>query len=222
MKIIDIPQTGKLGLTVSYKGRNGLVRRSLAIPKNPRTPDQTIIRSNLAAQARAYRQLTDTQMAAWTSAAASVRSSPSLGQSGSLTGFQLFTKVNCALLAIGEAPVSVPPAIPVLDPVPVDALEITNAAGVITLKLHTTDSPAEGTMLWGCAPVSAGVSRVTSPRLLGTLNSPSSGYVDITTAYSGRFGAPAVGQRVFVRVQPNVNGYQGPRQTFACRVPTAA
>jgi hypothetical protein len=222
MKIIDIPQTGKLGLAVSYKGRTGLIRRSLVVPKNPRTSDQTLIRCHLASQARAYRQLTDPQMAAWTSAAAAVRSKPSLGQSGSLTGFQLFTKVNCALLAIGEAPVSVPPAIPVIDPVPVDALEITNVAGVITLKLHTTDSPAESTMLWCCAPVSAGVSRVTSPRLLGTLSSPSNGYVDITTAYTGRFGAPAAGQRVFVQVQANVGGYQGPRQTLPCRVPTAS
>jgi hypothetical protein len=55
MKIIDIPQTGKLGLTVSYKGRTGLIRRSLVVPKNPRTPDQTIIRTNLASQARARR-----------------------------------------------------------------------------------------------------------------------------------------------------------------------
>jgi hypothetical protein len=77
-------------------------------------------------------------------------------------------------------------------------------------------------MLWCCAPVSAGVSRVTSPRLLGTLNSPSNGYVDITTAYAGRFGAPVAGQRVFVQVQANVSGYQGPRQTLACRVPTAS
>jgi hypothetical protein len=106
--------------------------------------------------------------------------------------------------------------------VPADALEITNTAGAIALKLHTTDAPAEGTMLWGCAPVSAGVSRATSPRLLGTLSTPSNGYVDITSAYTGRFGAPAAGQRVFVQVQANVDGYQGPRQTLACRVPASS
>jgi hypothetical protein len=222
MKIIDIPQTGKLGLTVSYKGRTGLIRRSRVVPKNPRTPDQTIIRSNLASQARAYRQLTDEQMAAWTSAAAAVKSKPSLGQSGSLTGFQLFTKINCALLAIGDEPVNVPPAIPAIDPVPVDALEITNTAGVIALKLHTTDSPAEGTMLWACAPVSAGVSRVTGPRMLGTLNTPSNSYVDITSAYTARFGVPAVNQRVFVQVNANINGFEGPRLTLACRVPVSS
>ena len=37
MKILDIPQSGKAGLYVSYKGRNGQVRRSYVVPANPRT-----------------------------------------------------------------------------------------------------------------------------------------------------------------------------------------
>jgi hypothetical protein len=222
MKIKDIPQTGKLGLTVTWPGRNGLLRRTLVTPRNPRTGAQQVIRQSLATQAAAYDQLSEVQQEAWIAAAAQIRSKPSLGQSGPLTGFQLFTKVNCALLAIGEAPVSVPPAKPLLSPLPIDALEITNTAGVIALKLRTTDTPPEGTMLRACAPQNSGCRRAVGYRVLGTLNSPSNGYVDITSAYTGRFGAPAVGKRVFVSVNANVDGFEGIPLVFAARVPTAA
>jgi len=134
----------------------------------------------------------------------------------------VFTKVNCALLAIGEAPVSVPPAEPALSPLPIDALQITNTAGAIALKLRTTDAPPEGTMLRAGAPQNSGCRRGVSYRVLGTLNTPSNGYVDITSAYTGRFGAPAVGKRVFDTVNPNVNGYEGIPLVFSARVPVAA
>src|SRR5215469_6323296 len=129
MKIKDVPQVGKLGLTVTWPGRNGLIRRNLVTPRNPRTPAQQVIRQNLATQAAAYKQLSDAQQEAWIATAAQIRSNPTLGQSGPLTGLQLFTKVNCALLQIGAPTVTVPPAQPQISPLPVDGLEITNAAG---------------------------------------------------------------------------------------------
>ncbi|MCX6893313.1 MAG: hypothetical protein NTX51_17625 [Verrucomicrobia bacterium] len=47
-------------------------------------------------------------------------------------------------------------------------------------------------------------------------------YIDITTPYAGRFGAPEVGKRVFVSVNANINGYEGIPLVFSARVPTAA
>jgi len=91
MKIKDIPQVGKLGLTVTWPGRNGLIRRTLATPRNPRTAAQQVIRQSLATQAAAYDQLTDAQQEAWIAAAAQMQSKPTLGQSGPLTGLQLLT-----------------------------------------------------------------------------------------------------------------------------------
>ena len=91
MKIKDIPQVGKLGLTVTWPGRNGLIRRTLATPRNPRTAAQQVIRQSLATQAAAYDQLTDAQQEGWIAAAAQMQSKPTLGQSGPLTGLQLLT-----------------------------------------------------------------------------------------------------------------------------------
>jgi hypothetical protein len=222
MKVKDIPQTGKLGLAVTWRGRNGLLRRTLVTPRNPRSGAQQVIRQSLSTQAAAYDQLTDSQQEAWIAAAAQIKSKASLGQSGPLTVLQLFTKVNCALLAIGEAPVSVPPAKRLLSPLPIDALEITNTAGVIALKLHTTDAPPEGTMLRACAPQNSGCRRAIGYRALGTLGTPSNGYADITSAYTGRFGVPAVGKRVFVSVNADVDGFEGIPPVFSGRVPAAS
>jgi hypothetical protein len=222
MKIKDVPQVGKLGLTVTWPGRNGLIRRTLVTPRNPRTSAQLLVRQNLASQAAGYDQLTDVQQEAWIATAAQMQSKPTLGQSGPLTGLQLFTKVNCALLAIGEDPVTLPPPKPSLDPLPIDSLVITNAAGVISIRLHTTGSPPDGTMLRGSAPQKSGCRRGISYRLLGILDSPAGAYIAITTAYTSRFGVPAVGSRVFVSVNANVNGYEGAPLEFSARVPAAA
>jgi hypothetical protein len=190
-------------------------------PRNPRSDAQQLIRQNLSTQAAAYDQLTDAQQAAWIAAAAQIQSKPSLGQSGPLTGLQLFAKINCALLAIGEPTVSLPPEMSLLSPLPVDGLEITNASGTIAIKLHTTNAPPDGTMLRACAPQNSGCRRAIGYRVLGTLDSPQNGYVDITSAYTGRFGAPAAGKRVFVSVNANVNGYEGIPLVFSARVPAS-
>jgi hypothetical protein len=222
MKIQDVPQVGKLGLTVTWPGRYGLVRRILAIPNNPRTAAQQVVREHLATQSAAYDQLTDVQQEAWIATAAQIQSKPTLGQSGPLTGLQLFTKVNCALLAIGSDPVSTPPAKPLLEPLPIDALDITNTSGTIAIKLHTASSPPDGTMLRACAPQKSGCRRGVGYRLLGILGSPVSNYVTITSAYTTRFGVPAVGSRVFVSVNANVDGYEGIPLVFSARVPASS
>ena len=165
MKIVDVPQTGKLGLTVTYPGRNGLIRRTKVTPANPRSVAQLSIRQNLATQAGAYAQLTDAQQQAWIQTAASMKSRPTLGQSGPLTGLQLFTKLNCTLLDVGAPTVTTPPAKPVIAPLPIDGLQITNTAGTIAIKLHTTAAPGAHTMLRASAPQSAGTRRpVPNPR----------------------------------------------------------
>ena len=222
MKVTDVPQEGKLGLTVTFPGRNGLIRRMKVTPRNPRTSAQQVIRQNLATQAAAYDQLTDVQQEAWIAAAAQIQSKPHLGQKGPLTGLQLFTKVNCALLAIGQAAVTAPPAKTLLSPLPIDGLDITNTGGNLTIRLHTTGAPPDGTMLRACAPQNSGCRRGVSYRLLGTLGSPVANYVNITSAYTGRFGAPVAGKRVFVSVNANVDGYEGIPLVFSARVPAAS
>jgi hypothetical protein len=112
MKILDIPQSGKRGLTVSMKSAFGLVSRIAAIPANPRTPSQMGVRAILSRVSASWRGLQEAQRAAWMAAAKEVKSNSRLGQNGSLSGFQLFTKINCTLAQFGQDQVTAPPASP--------------------------------------------------------------------------------------------------------------
>jgi hypothetical protein len=222
MKILDIPQSGKRGLTVSQNGRNGQFSRALVIPANPQTDAQLRVRHFLANVASQWATLTQAQRDAWTVAGKAHQSKARLGQSGPLTGFQLYAKINCSRLIIGGTEVSTPPAAPAFPLLPVSGLAITNVGGTVSLKLTTTDAPGDGTMLRGAPPCSQGRSIAPGVVYLGTLDSPVNNAIDITTAYTAKYGAPPVGKKVFVRVNQNVNGWEDiPRQFWAI-VPAAS
>jgi hypothetical protein len=222
MIIRDIPQSGKLGLTVTFQGRTGLLRRTLVTPSNPKTSPQMAVRTTLATMAAGYDQLSEAQQQSWITAAANFKSRSRLGQNGPLTGLQLYTKINCARAAIGAASVTTPPAAPAFTGSKVASFAVSNTDGVIKLELNTTDTPPDGTMLWAGPPQKSGVRRAPGMVLLGTLDPPTGNKVDITAAYAARFGAPAVNSRVFVAVQQNINGFQAPATQFNGRVPEAA
>jgi len=222
MKILDIPQSGKRGLNVSQNGRNGQISRALVIPANPRTDAQLRIRGFLAKVAAKWRTLTQELRDAWTAEAGLHQSKPRLGQCGPLTGFQLYAKINCSRLVIGGAEVSAPPAAPAFGVLPVSGLVITNAGGTVTLKLATTGSPADGTMLWGAPPCSQGRNTARRVVLLGTLESPVNNAIDISAAYQARHGSPPAGSKVFVRVNQNVDGWEDVPRQFWAIVPASA
>jgi hypothetical protein len=102
MKILDIPQSGKAGLYVSYKGRNGQVRRTFVVPANPRTIYQMQVRSNLTTVGHRFKTLTTAQQDAWDTAGRRYQTRSRLGQSGPMTGYQLFAKINCTLAQFGQ------------------------------------------------------------------------------------------------------------------------
>ncbi len=221
MKVLTEPKEGKLGTIVYQGGRYGQIARTLVIPVNPRSPAQREVRTRLVSAARAWAGLTQLQRDAWTAAAVALQTYPRLGLSGKLTGNQFFTKVYCNLLIIGADLVTEPPAIPTFDPLPVSGLQITNVSNVIALKLVTTGSPPDGTMLRGAPPCSAGKYRSPNAVFLGTLGSPVSGAIDITSVYTGRFGVPPVGAKVFTFVNQNIDGIEDLPSEFSAVVPAA-
>lgn len=221
MIIQDIPQSGKRGLNVSQQGRFSLVSRTLAIPTNPRTPAQRLMRARLT-QVTNWSTITQAQRDAWTTIAKGVNARSRLGQTAALTGQQLFTKVNCNNLMVGGAIANTPPAPPAFEPLPITALTITSLAGVATLKLTTTDTPSEGAMLRGAEPVTAGSYRAGNMTFLGLLDSPVGNAVDITAAYKAKYGEPTPGRKVFVQVNQNNDGYEDYPIEFSAIVPAGS
>ena len=222
MKILDIPQSGKRGLYVSQGGRYGQISRILVIPSNPRTASQTSVRAILTRVTTAWRGLQESQRAAWTAAASGVNSTSRLGQSGPLTGQQLFNKINCTLAQFGQDQVQVPPARPQFPSLAPQNLVIANASGAITLKLTCPTSPGQGTIVRGSKPVSQGYGKFTDFRVLGMCPAPAQGSANITGLYTARYGVPPVGTKVFVRVSQFVGGWEDLPVTFSAVVPASA
>ena len=220
MKVLTEPKSGKCGLVVFQQGRYGQIARALAIPTNPQTPAQRAVRNRLTAAARAWAGLTQAIRDAWTATALAMRSHPRLGLSGALTGNQLFTRCYCNLLIIGGDVPTTPPAIPTFTDLPVTSLTASWTGGTtFKLELNTTASPPDGTMLRAAPPCSQGRNRSPGVVFLGTLGSPLNNKIDITTVYTARYGTPAVGQKVFVQVNQNIDGIEDLPYEFSCIVP---
>ena len=221
MKIQDIPQTGKFGRSVTWPGRNGLIRRILVTPANPRTDRQLEVRELLSQQARRFDALTDAQQDAWNVAAASYQSRPTLGQSGPLTGLQLFIRVNCKLGLLGLVPVDVPPAAPQFPNLAPQSLVITNTGGVVAVKLACPTEPGDNTVLRASPPQNSAVRACRNYRIIGLCPAPVQGSADITGLYTAEFGAVPIGKRLFVRASTMVDGFESLARQFQARVPAA-
>ena len=221
MKILDIPQSGKRGLYVTQGGRYGQISRALVIPSNPRMAPQMSVRAILTRVTMRWRSLQEAQRAAWVAAGSRVSSVSRLGQSGPLTGQQLFNKINCVLAQFGQTQVDAPPDRPQFPNLAPQNLVITNTSGVIALKLTCPTDPGENTIVRGSKPVSQGYGKFTDFRVLGTCPTPVAGAADITGFYTSRYSMPPVGTKVFVRVNQFVDGWEDMPATFAAIVPAA-
>ena len=221
MKILDIPQSGKRGLNVSQPGQFGQISRTLAIPANPRTDAQMSVRDNLSRVAASWRALTEPQRVEWMEAATAVKSTSRLGQSGNLSGFQLFAKINCTLKQFGGDQVDTPPVRPQFADLAVQGLVITNTAGVVALKLTCPTNPGENTIVRGSKPVSQGVEVCKDFRILGPCPAPADGAADITGLYTARYGVPKAGTKVYLQVNQVVDGWESLPRAFSAIVPVS-
>jgi hypothetical protein len=216
MRALTVPQTGKQGPTVAVLTRYGQILRQYVKPKDPHSPAQMRIRSNLGRVSARWRVLTPEQRQAWALAASEAKSRPRLGKSTALSGCQFFIKINCARAAIGLEPLADPPALPQFGSNPVEGLAITNTRGSITLKLSVAAAPESRVTVYGAAPCSAGISFVRDFTILGPLPEPVRGVSDITDIYVARYGVLRVGSQIFIRTRQQINGWEDqPKQVSA-------
>ena len=145
-----------------------------------------------------------------------------LGQSGALSGFLLFTKINCTLAQFGQAQVDAPPDHPQFPELAAQDFVITNTAGVIALKLTCPTDAGENTIVRGAAPISQGRETCSDFRVLGMCPAPVAGSSDITGLYTARYGVPPVGKKVYIQVNQFVDGWESLPVSFWAIVPATA
>jgi hypothetical protein len=213
---LDVPQSGKVGPTVNVKTRYGQIQRQYVIPKDPKTPAQMRIRSNLGHIAPRWRVLTQEQRDAWTLGARDVETQRRLGRAYPLNGFQFFLKINCARAALGLDQFDNPPPLSQIGSNPVGELSVTNDGGTIALKLAVPSAPAQYTVVCAAAPCSPGKSSALHFNILGFLPDPSRGVSDVTDIYVTRYGPIPADSRIFIQTYQHIDGWEDlPQQTSA-------
>ena len=216
MRILDIPQSGKIGLYVSVRTRYGQTRRHRGVIRKKPSPSQIRVRAAFALVVALWRSLSEAQRALWGPAGEDTSSRPKLGQCGSLPGYVLFMKLNTTLIYQGLPPVLTPTNRPKFRANPVGPLVATNDGGVLDLKLSVPRAPTTRILVLGTAPRSAGVTFAKHFTILGVLPVAEAGYSHITDLYVARYGVPPVGTRVFIRTRQVLDGWEDiPEQTAA-------
>lgn len=202
---------GKIGGQVASKNRSGAYMRTKVTPSNPQTAAQLAVRSILAGLSSGWRGLTQDQRDGWNGAVNDFQKTNVFGDITTPTGKNLYTRLNASLQSVGLSVISSAPSPDEVIECTIPNFAFTLAPTTAAINVTNLDSNMKYQVI-ATAPVSAGKSFVKSEyRQIGTMLSTDTQPFDIATAYTDKFGTPAEGKKVFVKVVPVViaTGQQG-------------
>jgi hypothetical protein len=210
MKILDIPRSGKCGLTVAYQSRYGLCLRQHVAQKAALTPARQHVCAVFGNNARKWSaRLSPEQHDRWILAGAQVMSHPRLAQKGPLTGQQFWQAISTVRAIVGLSETLEVPARPVFSRSNVGPLVIENGADGVRLYLAVSGELNEDIMVFGQEPCSRGRYKRRNVSYLGLLPPPIGGLSDITRLYQAKFGEPSPDQKVFIVTCQEKDGWKG-------------
>jgi len=193
--------SGRVGGIVFSRNRGGDYVRNGPSPTNPKTAYQVAVRNALALASTRWNDMSADARASWKGWAQNNPVQNRIGETIRLQGNAAFVELNSRLAYLGTAVVDTPPAVSA--PAPLLTLAATFDIGAGDFQLTYTATPlAAGMKLWvlGCLVTSAGISNVNNRlRHFYTSAAAAESPAAIETAFSARFGAPVVGQYVFIR-----------------------
>ena len=207
MKILEPPQSGSVAGQTSSRNRFGQYKRTRAIPVNPGTSAQGIVRARMAGNAAAWRLLTAAQRAGWADLGLSMTRSDALGQSYNLQGNQAYASVNNIRLLCGLAAVSDAPAI--ATPVALQTVTITLAAASMSIAWTVTPLAAANYLLVFASPQrSAGRNYEGDFRFIKASAAAGASPLVALTEYTAKFGVPISGQKIFFSLVTATLGFE--------------
>lgn len=213
MKILDVPQSGSLAGVTSSHNRFGQYRRTRAIPVNPNSTQQGVVRARMSANAATWRTLTSAQRAGWSDLADNMTRSDALGSSYTLNGFLAYCSVNNNNVAAGNAVVADAPAL--TTPATILTAVITLTAAALSVAYTVTPLAAGARLFTFVSPQrSAGRNFESDYRLLAVSAAAAASPANVYAAYVAKFGVPIVGNRIFFSFTTYLTGFQsGPLVT---------
>lgn len=214
----------KVGGVVFTKVHAGAMARRKVSPIQPRTSCQMNVRASFTGLSKAWAALGAAAQAAWIAFAATHPIKDVFGATATLTGHQMYVRLNRSLATIGIAALPNPPA----------NLNV-NYPGTFTVTHDgppVTDMPAnwsdpgsvggsESCVVFATAPMSAG--RATGGSRFRFLQYSAVGLVGpyyLYADYVSKFGQPSAGSKIFFRafLVRSTNGAQGIASEFALTI----
>ncbi len=192
---------GKIGGHVASKNRAGSYFRTKVTPANPQTTAQLLIRNRLARFSRQWRNLTGAQVKAWNGATSNFSKTDIFGDKKSPTGFNLFQMLNSNLTNAGADPILVPPLPKGVPEEEMLILTATKTGNKVSFTM-TGQVPANSSLqVWATPQLSKGISFVKSEyRQIDILHAGEESPIDVSAAYSQKFGALTAGLKLYVKV----------------------
>lgn len=217
---------GSLAGQVHSRNTFGNYIRQKVSPVQPRTSRQLEVRELFTSFSRRFSQvLTDEQQEAWRQAAASTPVRDVFGDSITLTGINLYTRLNSLRALMGLEPLDEPPPV-----VQVGAPELTNvvanpAAPTLTVDFSPSPVPADTYLfIWATEPLNPGVAFVAHKlRLLTVLPPGTASPAELFPAYLERFGGLVNGKRLYLAAEfVHAYGWKGQRVLTSARIALVA
>lgn len=193
----------KIGGNVFTKGRSGAFVRRKVSPIQPRSSFQRNVRASFTALSKLWSGATmdDTKRAAWNALASNYPVKDKFGAAHTLTGLQMFQKLNRVLATMGVAAITTPPATLAAEyPGALTVVATVAGPNTLTVDFATDPTAADNAMIFGAAQQSAGRAFVGNKyRFLD--NAPAPGPIDISAKYVAKFGALIAGKKVPILVK---------------------
>ena len=195
---------GKLNGWVFAKNRGGAYARVKVTPVNPQTAKQMTVRARLASLATAWRGLTEAQRDSWREFAQDHPYNDIFGDVRTLTGLQMYEKVNLNLLAAGVATIDDPVLFEGVPGAFVTTMSVDASTGAVSFDFDIFGGAVytdQTLIVQATRNLSAGKNFFKPEfRQIAALLNPASGPTDVSAAYAAVFGAPVDGQKVALRV----------------------
>jgi len=207
MKLLVPPQSGSISGQTASRNRFGQYMRSRAIPVNPTSTAQGLVRARLSANSAAWRLLTPAQRAGWKDLGLSMVRTDSLGQSYTLQGNQAHASVNNCRLLTGLAVVADAPA--VATPVSLVTVTITCTAAAFSIAYTATPLAAATYLAVFASPQrSAGRTFEGDFRFIQLSTAAQASPLIFTAAYTAKFGVPVLGNQIFLSLVTITLGFE--------------
>lgn len=199
--------SGSVGGATASRNKGGSFVRARIKGTDPNSALQIAQRAKFSTIASTWRDLTDVERTAWADAAPSFPYTDSLGQVKIYSGFQLYASLNGGIRSANAAAslLTSPPSPVTIPTLTASSFTVTNDdpdVAVTATFAPTTVPTGFRCKIYATTGMSAGVSSPASSafKLITSLAAGAS-ISPLSDAYSDFFALPAVGSRVFMRVE---------------------